>query len=259
MAKCYSEENQAQLFKGLVSIKPKLLQLQLALHSLGLKSPAAAEYAIHGVARRVSTLARCVEKIFEVLPPDLDGLADKDVVKDATIFLQAFIANTFGALDNLAHVWAKEMNVLDNDGQPLPNKKIGLHKKHKIIRGTFSNAMQAHLSESQNEKWFENLVSYRDALAHRIPLYIPPYCVAKKHEFQYNEISAKISAAMKIGNIEATKQLESEQALLTHFKPSYTHSLYEEDVESRNIHGQILSDFLMVEELVHMFVRDLRV
>jgi hypothetical protein len=256
MAKCYSEENQEQLFKGLVSIRPKLVKLQVALHSLNLKVPIAKEYALHGVARRLLTLVRCVERIFETLPPDLDGVPDKIAVDDATIFLQAFIANTFGVLDNLAHVWAKEMDIREESGEPLSNRSIGLHKKHKNLRGTFSRAMRVHLSDSQSEKWFDNLVNYRDALAHRIPLYITPHCVAHRHQHRYGEINAEISAAMGIGDFEAIAQLEAEQKALTHFRPDYTHSLYE-GVESRNIHGQILSDFLTVEELVNMFIRDL--
>jgi hypothetical protein len=40
----------------LASIKPKEFKLQFDLHNLKLNVPAASEYALHGVARRLSTL-----------------------------------------------------------------------------------------------------------------------------------------------------------------------------------------------------------
>jgi hypothetical protein len=84
---------------------------------------------------------------------------------DATIYIQAFIMNAFGALDNLAWIWVTE--------KPLNVGKMetGLGPKCKSVRASFTPETQAYLSELDD--WFVHIVDFRDALSHRIALYIP--------------------------------------------------------------------------------------
>jgi hypothetical protein len=98
----------------------------------------AEEYARHGVGRRISTVARCIHNVFELLPPSLETIPTMDETHDALIQLQTHITNVFGCVDNLAWMWVLETNLKSPDGTDLDRKKIGLRKDHKIVLTSLS-------------------------------------------------------------------------------------------------------------------------
>ena len=64
-------------------------------------------------------------------------------------------------------------------------------------RESFSAEFQAYLQEL--DAWFGQLENFRHALAHRIPLYIPPYIIDPKNEQAYRELEAGMNAALARG------------------------------------------------------------
>ena len=126
--------------------------------------------AAQGVTRRLHTLIRCIEQVFELIPPDAEN-PSRQAIDDAAIWLQAFIINVYGAVDNLARLWVWEADV-KYKGKPIPSMYIGLTPDNTAVRDRLSVAMQEHISGT--DAWFGYLENYRHALAHRIPLYIPP-------------------------------------------------------------------------------------
>lgn len=60
----------------------------------------------YGLSRRLDTMVRAVDVVFEKLPPELDEIPERDTVVDATLTIQAFAMNAFGCLDNLAWIWS---------------------------------------------------------------------------------------------------------------------------------------------------------
>src|SRR3546814_11603884 len=64
------------------------------------------------------------------------------------------------------------MPVTSPSGQPLNRNDIGLRPKSKKVRASLPQELQDYLSG--HDEWFRYLENYRDALAHRVPLYIPP-------------------------------------------------------------------------------------
>ena len=60
----------------------------------------AKEFANHGVSRRLRTMVRCIERVFEILPPERTDNPSMDELIDAVIYIQAFIFNAFACLDN---------------------------------------------------------------------------------------------------------------------------------------------------------------
>jgi hypothetical protein len=102
------------------------------------------------------------------------GACPGDVV-DATIALQAFVLNIVGCIDNLAWVWVCEKPVSAKNGADLEPRAVGLWKKHTQVRDSLSSGFREFLET--REPWFEHTRGFRDSLAHRIPLYIPPYGV----------------------------------------------------------------------------------
>jgi hypothetical protein len=234
------------LREGFSEIRPKADALMLRLVSRTYATPAGREYAENGVARRIQTIARCVERVYQLLPPQQVDIPERDILYDATINIQAAVFNTYGALDNLAFVWVFERAILGGNGLPLPNGRIGLTRDKEQVRASFSEAMQQYLANK--DSWFANLESFRHSLGHRIPLYIPPYCIDPSNVDQYNDLEVKCSLALRAQRLDEVKILEAEQNTLRHFKPMMQHSLVG-PAPPVVFHAQLLADFNTVEEV----------
>ncbi len=208
------------------------------------------EYATHGYLRRFSTLNRCIERVFELLPPEQDPLPEHDDLIDATICIQAFVMNVFGALDNLAWIWVSEKSLA------VPKMKTGLGPKCEAVRASFSPEMQDYLSKL--DLWFAHIVDFRDALAHRIPLFIPPYCVPDANDAAYMALDVRKIAARDAAEYE---RIKAEQLELVVFQPVMKHTLKDRKPPVV-FHFQLLQDFATVEEIGQKMLgeleRDLR-
>jgi hypothetical protein len=121
-------ESLAENYASIPALNDALAQLYIVFQY---KDKLGREYATHGYLRRLSMMAHCIEKVFALLPPERDVLPDDEVLDDATICIQAFVMNVFGALDNLAWVWVSE-KVLS-----ISKNNIGLSRKCKEIRKSF--------------------------------------------------------------------------------------------------------------------------
>lgn len=210
------------------------------------KNPKANEYAHHGFGRRVSTQVRCIKNVFRALPPERDSLPTRDELQDAQISLQSFVLNTFGALDNLAWIWVLEKDVRDNKGGALTKFDVGLSKKRKHVRASFSQAFRDYLSTV--DPWLDAMEDYRDGLAHRIPLYIPPFNLTPSKKIQYDALESQMEVALIAHKFDEYAQLEAEQAALCTFMPVMTHS-YEEKAKPMVFHAQMFADFKTIHEL----------
>jgi hypothetical protein len=220
------------------------------------RSEEAKEYGLNGICRRLFLLERCIQQIYTLIPIDLNELPSRDERLDATICLQAFVFNVFGVMNNLAFVWIKEKGVCKPDGRPLRNSEIGLkpNNDNRTVFKSFSAEMQSYLNEKSS--WFQYLEDFRHSLAHRIPLYIPPYVVPFSQEAKYSQLEEKASRALHRGAIDAHDQLRREQDALTQFRPWMIHSFGEQS-KPVVFHAQIINDFLTVEEIARKFVLDL--
>lgn len=216
------------------------------------RDPRAREYATHGFLRRVKILVRCINNVFEILPPDLGNLPTDYDLSDAMIYIQAFVFNVFGSIDNLARVWVHE-NGLTRDGSPIPDGWIGLREKNKFVRSSFSPEFQDYLKRLNG--WFDNLENFRHALAHRIPLYIPPYTVPTDQEAAYRRlVLCKMEPVMQ-RDADQYKQAAAEQQAIAAFVPCMLHSL--EKPTPIYFHPQMLCDFRTIEDLAQQMLREL--
>jgi hypothetical protein len=75
---------------------------------------------------------------------------DTEELSDATINVQSFVFNVFGALDNLAWIWMEEHGQKRADGTPIPDGHIGLGPKNTSVRATFSTDFQTYLATLDN-------------------------------------------------------------------------------------------------------------
>jgi len=141
----------------------------------------AKEFVLHGFLRRVETLNECIHGIFDILPPEEYQIPDKDKIILGNIYLHSFYINLSGAIDNLAWVF-----IIQSEINGIKKQNVGLRTKNKTVLEQLPQDFVNYLNEK--EKWFQYLESYRDALAHQIPLYIPPYCVINTKHDEYQRL-----------------------------------------------------------------------
>jgi hypothetical protein len=229
----YSHFEISELMVKRADVNQRVVALQADYLEFDFKNEIAKEHSHHGLSRRLKTMARCINNVFEKIPPDRTDRPDQNERTDAAIYLQAFLFNLFGALDNLAWIWVHERNVLDSRRRELNQRHIGLSPKNTSVRNSFSPELQECLNQLND--WFAYLENYRHALAHRIPLYIPPYIVSPE-------------------NMVANEQLEQDSLYM--FVPIVTHS-FSEQVRPVYFHFQMLADFATVETLAQKVMVEL--
>jgi hypothetical protein len=83
-------------------LQPKYNRLLLTFGHRQFSSEQGAEYARHGYLRRTGTLKRCIENVFTLIPPNETEIPSRNILFDAQINIQAFFANVYGSIDNLA-------------------------------------------------------------------------------------------------------------------------------------------------------------
>jgi hypothetical protein len=244
-----TRENCEELFGKLQTVRPKTDRMVLRFVGHQFARGRAREYATQGFARRLQTVCRGIENAFSLIPPDVIEVPQKDRLRDAEINIQAVIANTFGCVDNLAWVWVHER------GLSIDSRRVGLRAHNTGVRASLSADFRAYLDSL--EKWFGYLTEYRDALAHRIPLYIPPGNVRPKDVDAYNDVTRRMSAALERFRPEEYNRLSAEQNKLLVFQPVIGHSLTEMEAPYW-FHAQILVDFLTTEELGERMLAEMR-
>ncbi len=242
----FDEDDRRRLMDEFAAVPAKTQVLTNAFLVRDYLSDIAKEYAHHGVCRRLATLAQCITQIYALLPPNLDEVPPRAVLLDTTVFIQAFVFNAYGILDNLAFVWVNEKNISKPDGQPLPKGQVGLTRDKKIVRHSFSAEMQTYLAE--RDPWLAHLENFRHSLGHRIPLYIPPYVVDPAKFGLYKDLELRMNDALYRGDLDERTRLEVEQNALIRFRPLMKQS-FGDPTPPVVFHPQVLADFATVEEM----------
>jgi hypothetical protein len=228
------------------TLQGRLDALATAYASFPYKTKAGTQYAHHGFLRRFNTMHHCVERVFDIIPPEQDKKPPDGILYDATVFIQSFVVNSFGALDNLAWMWVSEKPL------KLDRKKIGLGPKCNAVRRSFSADMRAHLTE--HDSWFDDVIDFRDALAHRISLYIPPFVVSLKDEDAHKALEAR---KREVSDIEEYERLTAEQRKLERFHPIMKHAL-DDNKPPVPFHFRMVNDFRTVEEIAERVMAELK-
>jgi hypothetical protein len=215
MTRYYSDKTIQILEQDRADLRWRTLQLQQRFLQYQFNNERAKEFGVYGFSRRLLTLVRCIENTFAAIPHDLDVIPATDQTQDVAIQVQAFIFNVFGCLDNLAWMWVLERNITLPDGIPLPPKSVGLRTK--FVKGTFDPELRRYLDSMS--LWFEYLENYRHALAHRIPLYVPPFYIIPKNAARHNELERAIFALTTQGKTAEAQALKLERDSLRLFQP----------------------------------------
>lgn len=157
----------------------------------------------------------------------------------------------FGSVDNLAWVFVHERGL----DAKIPRGHVGLRKANVKVRAALSEEFQTRLDEM--EGWFGYVTEYRDALAHRIPLYIPPGAVPTRNLDKYNDLMMRMNRALNNLRPHEYERLSAEQSKLLMFQPMITHSV-RETTGHFPFHIQMIADFLTIEELWQKMLVELK-
>ena len=244
MTRYFRPEQVEELRQISATIDARTQELVEAFIEHPFASAVAEEYAHHGYCRRLNTLSYCIDKIFNALPPDLEFLPTKEAREEATIHIQAFVFNVYGALDNLALLWVNERGIVAESGKPLSNMQIGLSASKTDVRKSLPLEILSNLIAFDD--WFANLEYFRHALGHRIPLYIPPFCVRPDNIERYNDLDARRMEALRRHEFDEMDELTRQRDGLKFFRPWMMQSL--NDLRPIVFHSQVLADFATVED-----------
>lgn len=250
----FSREQLDEIEREYVTIAQKHLELMSGYLNRIYCNPRAREYATHGFMRRVKTLTRCIQNVFEILPPDRVTIPTTEELSDSAINIQAFVFNVFGCADNLAWIYVFEKGVLNTNGSELRPNQVGLRVGNARVRESFSPEFRNYLAGL--DAWFEYQENFRHALAHRIPLYIPPYVVHPDNEAAYQSLEERMTSALNLRDVPEYDRLSAEQEGLGVFSPRMTHSF----AEARGtimFHSQLIADFNTIDELGRMMLQEL--
>jgi len=182
---------------------------------------------------------------------DTEYVPDKNVLHDAQINIQSFFANVYGCVDNLAWVWVYEKG-LDSK---IRRNSVGLRAKHTEVRSTLSVGFQDYLVKL--DPWLDYIIEYRDALAHRIPVYVPPGGVPVRHADAYNTLERGMQEALYVrGDPYEYERLLAEQNKLLVFQLLISHSITETTARFA-FHVQMVVDFMTVDEMGNKMLDEL--
>lgn len=234
------------LNSAFAGLQGRLDALATAYATYPYKTSAGTQYAHHGFLRQFSLMHHCVERVFEIIPPGVEEKPPDAILYDATAFIQSFVMNSFGALDNLAWAWISEKPL------KLRKREIGLGPKCNTVRRSFSKETRDFLTEYDG--WFGDLIDFRDPLAHRISLYIPPWIVSLKDEGAHEALEAR---KRDVSDIEEYDRLIAEQKKLERFHPVMQHAL-DDGKPPVPFHFRMVNDFRTVEEIAERVMGELQ-
>ena len=251
----YTTEALQQLAEKHAELLSRYTELAIKVNEVGvgLKNERAREFMIHGIGRRLWILHRCVENIFHLFPADrIQPLLANDRI-NVEINLHAFLINAYGIIENIALVLGFEDDLIGKKAEgKVPLKQANLFNEQ--FRKHLSGGLKAYIANSDVSEWYrEYAKNYRDALAHRIPPYVPPSALDEAARRRFDEIEKEIGSLYSTGDFGRIEALRDEQEGLGHANPLYLHS-FSEKSRPLYLHPQMIADFLTIEELVKMLI-----
>lgn len=246
-ADMFSPDQIQQLRCTLRTVEETYSELMSACLSLTTQNVKSREYILHGFLRRLGILQRCIQNVYSIYPPERSDMPLREENVDLAINLQSFVVNVFGCIDNLAWVWATERRLTIEAGGSLGPMDISFQRMR--LKKTLPPEFREYLDGLR--EWFKGMGDFRHALAHQIPLYIPPYTVSSADYDKHNELESQKDAAIQQRDFSEYERLDAEQTGLTGFTPMMT---YSEGSGIVYFHAQVLADWNTVAEIADRFL-----
>ncbi len=255
----YTEEALEQINKEIIEIRSRYhdLIMKISIFSNRIAKERAKEYILHGVMRRLFILYRCLENIITLFPADRVEMLAYEARIDLEINLHCFLINTYGLIENLALAIAIENEIVRDEAEEKRQKnQLGLFKKTLMDR--MSPELRDYLNNPQMRSWYHEYArNYRDALAHRIPPYVPPSGLNKEERLQFEKLNKELAELSKQGYSQRYSEIIEEQSSLGIASPFYLHSLLEK-AKPLYLHSQVIADYRTIEELIAMVIANFK-
>jgi hypothetical protein len=254
----YTPEQVAQIEREREAVSRELDNLCVNLASEFAKSltvERAQEYVYHGVCRRLTIIRRCIDNIFSIFPIARTKFLGEEERSDLEINLHAFIINIDGLQDNIAWVYVMEKSL----EKVIKRGRLGVGLFNKNTQDHLPAELRAYLGLDKMTSWHKQYAqNYRDALAHRIPLYVPPSTMTPTDVQRYRELDTQIREAMKNRDFERMETLMEEQKTVGSICAAFLHSYSDSDASLPiYFHPQTIIDAMTVAEIVTMVRRHL--
>ena len=190
-------------------------------------------------------LRRCLSNVFVLFPPSTAKPLPSDDLDEVQISLHAFVMNLYGLFENLA--WAF---VLRHDLEAKIGDRRGIGIFLKSTQQHLPSVLNTYLTSKTMVTWHKDyLKNYRDALAHRIPLYIPPSVFTPEEGERFNALEQEKLDCLNSRNLDRFDQIRVEQAALGSPCFMFLHSFEGEgSPKPVQLHPQMLCDAKTVLE-----------
>lgn len=250
----YTEEQASHLMSEERNVARELqeLMLQTVVHGQSTPDARVREHLLHGAARRVRVLGRSIENVFSLFPPSAQRPLPKASLDDVQINLHAFVMNLSGIFDNWAWAYVLRHGLEAKLGSP---RKVGLFLE--ATQKHLSRPLREYLVSKEASGWHgEYLKSFRDALAHRIPLYIPPAIFTPEDGERYNRLEYEKIECIKSMNWARLEEIEREQPAMGTPCFTFMHSFAEDAASTMlYLHPQMLTDARSIIEFGTLFLK----
>lgn len=248
----YSQDSLENILAGREKVLKDLKELTISFIRLSesLKKDRAKEYLMHGLCRRLQMIAHCIDKIFSIFPPNRQKLLGREELFDVQTNLHAIVINLYGVLDNFAWIFVYENDLMPAIGR---QERVGLFKLE--TRKHLPRVLIEYIDSCQ--RWHADYIKrYRDALAHRIPLFIAPFILKIEDERRWNELDAQMAQCLEHHEFEKLEKLRTERDLLGIVSDTFMHSFSEENSKPICLHPQLISDASTIVEFGNLYVKN---
>ena len=140
-------------------------------------------------------------------------------VDDSQISLHAFVINLYGLFDNLAwaFVWRHRLE------KTIDRRQVGMFSEG--TKRYLPHELRSYVNSPTMENWStQYLKNYRDALAHRIPLYIPPASYSDADAERFEAINHEELECIRAHDWDRVNALRAEEHELGTACPMFVHS-----------------------------------
>jgi hypothetical protein len=218
-----------------------LLQARFDTASAQFQDDRIQEYLKYGVGRRCYLIGWALRNVYNSYPPEQTANLGLQGSADVQLNLHAFYINLAGAFDNMA--WAFVLrHGLFNPQQIRKRNQVGMLQK--TTRKFLPRRILIELQSPESTAWMDtHLTDYRDALAHRIPLYLPQAFRNQQEIARATAIPQEMIAALRDQDFQRIEVLEREQSLLGRPSTFVMHSVRPaEPSRPMYFHPQIVAD-----------------
>lgn len=226
------------------------LTLRNVMAGRSVSDQATREYLQRGVGRRLNVIQLALGRIYELFPPARRKPLAKATLSEVQVYLHAFVINLSGIFDCWAWAFVLRHGLLARIGGP---RNVGMFRAQ--TQRFLPAELHLYVTTEPIKSWHQDyLKSYRDALAHRIPLYIPPSVYSPGDAARHQELDIQIGELLRARNASEAERVMDEQEQLGEACLVFLQEL-SSDPNSKPVwlHPQLNSDAAAVLEFGNLF------